>query len=98
MGAVTLVRTKVRAMYFNDAESPCVAKGWLDFGKQFNCTDINVLDAAPFGCQHMDIVSGMASILPICRSNRSVQAICKAKAREEIASAGFGQVQSMISV
>lgn len=89
---VRLNKTIVRAMYFNDAHSSCVVNGWPQFGDKFNCKEINVIDAGSVGCQHMDIVSGLASLLPVCHSNLSTKEVCKAKARREIASAGFGPV------
>jgi len=88
---VRLNKTMVHAIYFNDAHSSCVVNGWPQFGDKFDCKDIKVTDAGPAGCQHMDVVSGVASWLPVCRSwNSSIKEMCKAKVRQEIAFAGFG--------
>jgi len=95
---VRLNRTIMRSMYFNDVHSSCVVNGWPQFGDKFVCNDINVIDAGPAGCQHMDIVSGLASLLPVCHSNSSIKEMCKAKARQEIASAGFGPAAGSVLV
>merc|ERR1712129_79795 len=89
---VRLNQTIVRAIYFDDAHSLCVVNGWPRFGGNFACKDIHVIDAGSAGCQHMDVVSGLASWLPVCHSNSSIKEMCKVKVRQEIASAGFGPV------
>jgi len=86
---VSLQKTKVRALYFNDPQSLCVVHGWPSFGDKFvSCKDIRVNDGAPAGCKHMDVVSSWGKILPICHSNNTQ--VCMAKARSCIAAAGFG--------
>jgi len=95
---VTLNRTKVRSMYFNDAKSSCVVNGWPQFGDKFVCRDLKVTNAGPAGCQHMDVVSGPISWLPICHSNSTIEEMCKGLARHEIASAGFGPASGSVLV
>merc|ERR1712205_87784 len=66
---VSLQKTKVRTLYFNDPQSICVTHGWPSFGGKFDSSkDIQVTDAASAGCKHMDVLSSWGSLLPLCHS------------------------------
>jgi hypothetical protein len=86
LNAVSLKRTKLRVIYFNDGESMCVTNGWPDFAEKLAADDLNVVSAPE--CKHMDVCSSWGSILPLCHSLNGAE--CKAQARSLLADAGFG--------
>lgn len=91
--SVNLQKTIVRVLYFNDAKSVCVTRGWPDFGSKFSSSaDLKVTNATSSGCKHMDVVSSWGSLLPICNSGNDD--LCQEFARKNIAAAGFGPALS----
>lgn len=89
--SVALQTTKLRAIYFNDADSVCVTNGWLDFGGKIAASDMNVVEAAE--CKHMDVCSSWVDLLPLCVTFH--QGACQDKARNLLAEAGFGSSSAM---
>jgi hypothetical protein len=84
--SVSLTKTKVRTLFFNDPQSLCVTKGWPQFGDKFaGCSDLKVTNATE--CKHMDVLSSWGSILPICHGDANEIATCMALARNVIAAA-----------
>jgi len=88
---VKLQKTKLRAIYFNDPESVCVTKGWLDFGGKLDAKDIHVEQAAE--CKHMDVCSSWVDLLPLCVTSH--EGACKQKARDLLAEAGFASTAAV---
>jgi len=77
--------TKLRVLYFDDAESICVTHGWPDtIQEKFDAKDINVVSSPK--CKHLDVCSGgTAGLIPLCKSSNGDA--CKAEARAVIADA-----------
>jgi hypothetical protein len=88
---VTLQKTKLRAIYFNDPESICVTNGWPDFQGKVDATDINVVEASE--CKHMDVCSSWVDLLPLCVTFH--QGECKQQARDLLTDAGFASSKSV---
>jgi len=79
-----LDKTKLRVIYFNDADSSCVTNGWPDaISAAFSATDVQVISAPE--CKHMDVCSSWGGVLPLCHSGNADE--CKQQARDLIADA-----------